>query len=477
MQPKKSNLEIVRSQRDEAADFAHIARAVRELRTSFASGLTRSYEWRASQLDAMAQMMKVEDTAICEALAQDLNKPRIESFVTEINEVIAGAHFLKSNLKKWMKPTRVSTPLVMQPGKSYIQPEPLGVALVISAWNYPVLLSLVPMLGAIAAGNAAILKPSELAPATSALLAKLCEKYLDQRALRVIEGGIPENTALLAEKFDHIFYTGNGTVGRIVMKAAAEHLTPVTLELGGKSPCVVDENVDLEVAAKRIAWAKFFNCGQTCVAPDYLLVHEKVYDRFLDALGATLKRYWGDDPSKSPDYCRIVNARHHRRLTDLIAGSGRVVAGGQSDAASLYIAPTVLSDVPEDAPAMRDEIFGPILPVLKVASVDEAIKRINARPKPLALYVFSSSDSTQQQIVANTSSGGVVINHAVIHLGVQGLPFGGVGESGMGAYHGKHSFDTFSHKKAVLKRATVLEPDLVYPPYSESKEKWLRRLV
>jgi aldehyde dehydrogenase (NAD+) len=477
MQPQKSSLEIVRSQPEEAADLAYIGQTVSSLRRAFEDGLTRSYQWRASQLDAVAQMLKAEDAAFCEALRQDLNKPRIESFVTEINEVIAGAHHLRSNLKKWMKPTKVSTPLVMQPGKSWIQPEPLGVALVISAWNYPLLLSLAPMLGAIAAGNAAILKPSELAPATSALLAKLCAQYLDARALTVIEGGVPETTALLAQKFDHIFYTGNGTVGRIVMKAAAEHLTPVTLELGGKSPCVVDEHVDLEVAAKRIAWAKFFNCGQTCVAPDYLLVHEKVHDRFLELLTATLKQFWGDDPAQSPDYCRIVNARHHRRLSELIPGSGQVVLGGQSDASSLYIAPTVLRDVPEDAPAMHDEIFGPILPVLKVASVDEAIRRINARPKPLALYVFSSSDATQQQVIARTSSGGVVINHAVIHLGVQGLPFGGVGESGMGAYHGKHSFDTFSHKKAVLKRATVLEPNLVYPPYSESKEKWLRRLV
>jgi aldehyde dehydrogenase (NAD+) len=477
VQPKKTNLEIVRPVVQEAADLAFVGHTVAALRGAFESGITRSYEWRVSQLDAMAQMVKAEDAALCEALQQDLNKPRTEAFVTEINEVVAGAHYLKKNLKKWMKPTKVSTPLVLQPGKSWIQPEPLGVGLVISAWNYPLLLSLSPMLGAIAAGNAAILKPSELAPATSALLAKLCAKYLDQRALRVIEGGVPETTALLAEKFDHIFYTGNGLVGRIVMKAAAEHLTPVTLELGGKSPCIVDEKVDLAVAAKRIAWAKFFNCGQTCVAPDYLLVHEKVHDRFLELLTATLKQFWGDDPATSPDYCRIVNARHHRRLTDLIAGSGSVVVGGQSDAGSLYIAPTVLRDVPEDAPAMRDEIFGPILPVLKVASTEDAIKRINARPKPLALYVFSSSDATQQQVITNTSSGGVVINHAVIHLGVQGLPFGGVGESGMGAYHGQHSFETFSHKKAVLKRPTVLEPDLMYPPYSANKEKWLRRLV
>lgn len=471
------SLEIVRPIRDEAPDLAYIAETVSTLRSTFESGHTRSYEWRAAQLDALVKMLKVEDTAICDALKQDLNKPRIESFVTELNEVLHGALYLKKQLKKWMKPVKVSTPLVLQPGKSWVQYEPLGVSLVISAWNYPVLLSLCPVLGAIAAGNTVILKPSELAPATSALLAKLVAQYLDARAVTVIEGGVAETTELLAQKFDHVFYTGNGNVGRIVMQAAAKHLTPVTLELGGKSPCIIDENVNLEVAAKRVAWAKFFNCGQTCVAPDYLLVHEKVHDRFVGLLSAMLKQFWGEQPDQSPDYCRIVNARHHRRLTDLIPGSGTVAVGGQSDAASLYIAPTILVDVPEDAPVMRDEIFGPILPVLKVRSIDEAVKRINARPRPLALYVFSSSDAVQQQVVAETSSGGVVINHAVIHLGVQGLPFGGVGDSGMGAYHGRHSFETFSHKKAVLKKATVLEPDLMYPPYSASKEAWLRRLL
>ncbi|HEY6880298.1 MAG TPA: aldehyde dehydrogenase family protein [Polyangiales bacterium] len=477
MQAKKSNLEIVRSTREDNQDLAHIGQTVAALRNTFESGHTRSYAWRVSQLDAAVRMLKTEDAAFCEALREDLNKPQLESFVTEVNETVVSAEYLKKHLKRWMKPTRVATPIIMQPGKSWIQPEPLGVALVISAWNYPVLLSMAPMLGAIAAGNAVVLKPSELAPATSELLARLIPKYFDARAVAVIEGGVPETTEVLAQRFDHVFYTGNGTVGRIVMTAAAKHLTPVTLELGGKSPCIIDQHVDLQVAAKRVAWAKFFNCGQTCVAPDYLLVHEKVYDRFLDTLSATLKHFYGENPQQSPDYCRIINARHHRRLMDLLPGSGTVAIGGQSDASDLFIAPTVLRDVPDDAPAMRDEIFGPILPALKVASIDEAIKRINARPKPLALYVFSSNDAVQDQVIAQTSSGGVVVNHAVQHLAVQGLPFGGVGESGMGAYHGKHSFDTFSHKKAVLKRGTILEPDLPYPPYSESKEKWLRRFM
>jgi len=280
-----------------------------------------------------------------------------------------------------------------------------------------------------------------------------------------------------SQRWDHIFYTGNGTVGRIVMQAAAKHLTPVVLELGGKSPCIIDEHVDLETTAKRVAWGKFFNCGQTCVAPDYLLIHERVHDRFLDLLAGAVKTFWGERPEASADYGRIINARHHRRLVNLIPGSGEVVVGGQADEASLYIAPTVLKNVSPDSPAMADEIFGPILPTLKVRSVDEAIGFINARPKPLALYIFSSSDESQQKVLNKTSSGGMVINHSLLHLTVQGLPFGGVGESGMGAYHGKQSFDTFSHRKAVLKKGTMVDPSIMYPPYTETKTSWIKRLV
>jgi aldehyde dehydrogenase (NAD+) len=376
-----------------------------------------------------------------------------------------------------MKPKKVSTSLAAFPGKSLIVREPLGVALVIAPWNYPFALVVNPLAGALAAGNCAVVKPSEVAPATSALLARILPKYLDPEAVAVIEGGVPETTELLAQRFDHIFYTGNGAVGRIVMRAAAAHLTPVTLELGGKSPCLVDASANLEVSARRILWAKFYNCGQTCVAPDYILVEASVHDAFVAQLKATLREFFGDNPQQHKDYGRIVNARHHRRLMGLLPGSGQVAAGGQADEPDRYIAPTLLTQVPEDAPIMQDEIFGPILPILAVPNLDDAIHFVNARPKPLALYLFSSQDAAYEQVVSRTSSGGFVMNHAVIHLAVHGLPFGGVGESGMGAYHGEHSFDTFSHRKAVLKKGTALDMPLTYPPYTEKKESWLRRLL
>ena len=343
------------------------------LRAAFGSGRTRPYEWRIAQLDALLQMLASEESAILEALAEDLAKSRIEGWATEIHEIAASVKYLRKNLKKWMKPERVGTPLRLRPGKSWVQREPLGVVLVISPWNYPLLLSLIPMAGALAAGNAVLLKPSEVAPATSALMARLIPKYLDRDAVAVIEGGVVETTELLKQRFDHIFYTGNGTVGRIVMEAASKHLTPVTLELGGKNPCIVDERADLEVAAKRIAWTKFGNCGQTCVAPDYLLVHEAVHDRFMALLTTTIKSFCGPQPAESPDYGRIINERHHRRLMELLPGSGDVVLGGEGDESQRYIAPTVLTNVPADAPVMRDEIFGPILPVLRVRDLDEAI--------------------------------------------------------------------------------------------------------
>ncbi len=454
-----------------------IAAAVNAVRRTFETGRTRSYAWRVAQLDGLLALLSAEEKAISEALNADVGKPTLEAWIAEVSDCVNGTKFIKKNLRKWMKPERVATSLAGMPGKSRIVRDPLGVVLVITPWNYPFALAINPIAGALAAGNCVVLKPSEVAPATSALLARLLPKYLDPEAIAVIEGAVPETTELLAQRFDHIFYTGNGTVGRIVMEAAAKHLTPVTLELGGKSPCIIDESADLEVSARRVAWTKFYNCGQTCVAPDYLLVHASVHDAFMAKLQETLKAFFGDDPQRSKDYGRIINARHHRRLMALLPGSGTVLTGGQGDEADRYLAPTVLTDVTQDAPIMRDEIFGPILPVLKIENLEQAIAFINARPKPLALYLFSGSDASYEQVVSRTSSGGMVMNHAMIHLGVHTLPFGGVGESGMGAYHGKHSFDTFSHKKAVLKKGSFLDPTFVYPPYTESKESWIRRLL
>jgi acyl-CoA reductase-like NAD-dependent aldehyde dehydrogenase len=375
-----------------------------------------------------------------------------------------------------MKPRRVSAPVAVQPAKARIVPEPLGVVLIIAPWNYPFQLSIGPLIGAIAAGNCAILKPSEVASATSRVLAELVPKYLDRDCIAVVEGGVPETTALLAQELDHIFYTGNGAVGRIVMEAAAKHLTPVTLELGGKSPCIVDRDVDLTTAARRITWGKFFNAGQTCVAPDYLLVHESIKKPLLDKIASMIREFFGDDPQKSADFGRIINARHHKRLTALL-DSGTAFVGAKTDADDRYIAPTVLTDVSPDSPAMADEIFGPILPVISVSSLDEAIEFVNERPKPLALYVFSNDRDRTRRVVERTSSGGACVNDVLTHLLPHELPFGGVGPSGMGAYHGKASFDTFTHMKSVLEKPFYMDPPLRYPPYTDGKIKWAKRLV
>ena len=366
--------------------------------------------------------------------------------------------------------------MIAMPGRSLIKHEPLGVVMIIAPWNYPFQTAIFPLVGALAAGNCVLIKPSEVAPATSALLAEWVPRYLDRRAVQVVEGGVPETTALLREKWDRIFYTGNGTVGRIVMEAAAKHLTPVTLELGGKSPCIVDETANLDTAARRIVVGKFVNAGQTCVAPDHVLVHDSVHDALLNRLVSTVRELYGDDPQRSPDYARIINDRHHARLTRLLDGV-QVATGGISDASDRYIAPTVVRDVAMDHPLMQEEIFGPILPVISVPSVDAAIRLVNRGPKPLALYLFSDDEETQTRVVDGTSAGGTTVNHVWMHLAVPGLPFGGVGESGMGAYHGKHSFDTFTHRRAVLKKPTLAEPPLMVPPYASWKLRWIKRLL
>ena len=426
---------------------------------------------------ACARFLKECEPEIEAALARDMGRPAFEVYPSEIAFTATEITLTRRKLSSWAKPERVPTSLVGQPGRSRIHREPLGVVLIISPWNYPLQLLLVPLVGAIAAGNCAVLKPSEVTPAMSDLFARRLPNYVDRECVQVVEGGVAETTALLAERFDHIFYTGNGTVGRIVMEAAAKHLTPVTLELGGKSPCIVDQHTDLDVAAKRIIWGKFFNAGQTCVAPDYVLVHQAIEDALLARIKQTLREFFGDDPSKSADYGRIVNERHYRRLMKLLPGSCEVVIGGVGDEASRYIAPTILRNVPDDAPVMADEIFGPILPVLKFAGIDEAIARVNARPKPLALYLFTNEEEVQKRVLERTTSGGVTVNHTLLHLTVPALPFGGVGASGLGAYHGKFSFETFSHRKSVLIKPTWLDLKFIYPPYDKTKRKLVRWLT
>jgi aldehyde dehydrogenase (NAD+) len=447
------------------------------LRAGFESGETRPLKNRRQQLKALLRFLKERERDIETALRADLGRPAIEVYPTEIAFMASEISLALKKLKSWSKPVRVPTALVGQPGRSWIYREPLGVVLIIGPWNYPVQLVLGPLLGAIAAGNCAVVKPSEVAPATSDLLARYLPTYLSPRCVRVIEGGVTETTELLDQRFDYIFYTGNCTVGRIVMEAAAKNLTPVTLELGGKSPCIVDRDADLEVAARRILWGKFFNAGQTCVAPDYVLAHEAIEEELLARMQQTLVNFFGEDPEQSPDFGRIVNARHHRRLMKLLPAGGDLVAGGQANENERYLAPTILRNAPVCSPVMADEIFGPILPVLRVKDVGQAIAFINARPKPLALYFFSRDERAQERVIQQTSSGGVTINHTLLHVAIPSLPFGGVGASGLGAYHGRASFETFSHRKSVLKKPTWFDPWFLYPPYSESKRKWIRRMI
>jgi len=365
----------------------------------------------------------------------------------------------------------------MKPGSGYVMREPLGVVLIIAPWNYPISLVLKPLIGAISAGNCVVIKPSEVSENCAKWLTSNITKYLDTNCIQVYEGGPQETENLLKQQFDMIFYTGNTHVGKFVMKAAAEHLTPVTLELGGKSPCIVDKDIDLETSARRIVAGKFANVGQTCVAPDYILVHDQVEDKFVDKLQQVIKEFYGDNPQSSRDYSRIINQRHTKRLEKLLQGQN-VISGGSVDVQDNYISPTLvkISSDKLNSPIMQDEIFGPILPILTIHNIDEAIEFVNSRPKPLALYIFSKNTGVQKRVLETTSSGGACVNETVFHVACKTLPFGGVGPSGMGSYNGFHSFDTFSHKKSVLDRATWLDPSIRYPPYTDRKIWWFKKL-
>ncbi len=399
--------------------------------------------------------------------------------MTEIGFVINEIEHTLDRIEKWTQPRKVSLPIHQRPGSGRVIPEPLGTVLIIAPWNYPLQLLLAPLVPAIAAGNTVILKPSEIAPATSALVDSLLLDYLDSRLVQVVTGGVDETTELLAEPFDHIFYTGNGTVGKIVMRAAAEHLTPVTLELGGKSPAIVTASADIAVSARRIAWGKCINAGQTCVAPDYVLVDESVADQFIEQLGVAITEFYGEHVSDSPDYGRIVSARHFDRVTGLLDAGGfdRIAHGGIADRDTLFISPTVITGVDPNATVMTEEIFGPILPVLTYSDLGEAIDFVNGRGKPLALYVFAGKDHEANRVIAHTSSGGVTVNHTLLHLAVPDFPFGGVGPSGMGSYHGEYGFNVFSHLKPVLRRGTKPDPKVAYPPYTDFKQKLIRKLL
>lgn len=427
----------------------HPADVVARLRATFRTGRTKPLSWRREQLIGLRTMLTEHSQEFAAALRADLGKSEREVFRTEIGSTVGEIDNTLEHLEEWLRPEPAEVPERLRTATAWTVHDPLGVVLVIAPWNYPAHLLLAPVVGALAAGNCVVAKPSELAPATSRVIAELLPQFVDSDALAVVEGAVPETTALLEQHLDHIFYTGNGTVGRIVMRAAAEHLTPVTLELGGKSPAFVDQGTDLQTVASRLVATKFLNAGQTCVAPDYVLTDPVTASKLEDALETAVQQTYGDDPAASPEYGRIVNERHFDRLTGLL-GSGRPVVGGEHDRASRYLAPTVLAGVAPDSPVMSEEIFGPILPIVEIAGLDEAIAFINDRDKPLALYAFTESATTRDRLLAETSSGGVGFGLPLAHLTVSDLPFGGVGESGMGNYHGRYSLETFSHRKAVL---------------------------
>lgn len=450
------------------------------LRRTFRSGRTRPAPWRSEQLAGLRRMMTECEDELLEALRLDLGRPRLEAFAADIGHTKAELRHLHRHFDRWMRPTRVRVPLAAAPGRATIQPEPLGVALVIAPWNYPIQLLVEPVAAALAAGNCVVAKPSELAPASSSAMARLLPRYVDPDALAVVEGGVEETTQLLDQQWDHIFFTGSTSVGRIVAEAAARHLTPTTLELGGKSPTYVHVSADVDVAARRIAWGKMLNAGQTCIAPDYVLADRPIQDELVARLAAHIEAFYDDDPRNSTSFARIVNDRHLDRLRKLVEearSDGTIVAGGTIDATARFVAPTIVVDPSPEGSLMTDEIFGPVLPVLAVDGPADAIDRITRRAKPLALYIFAEDDDAVDAVVNGTSSGGVCVNQTLMHLVPPGLPFGGVGDSGTGSYHGKAGFDAFSHHKSVLRKPTRPDLSFLYPPYGRVAERFVRLVM
>jgi aldehyde dehydrogenase (NAD+) len=442
----------------------------------FSSNKTKDIEFRIAQLKKLMQVLKANENQLNDALYLDFKKSPFDTYSTELAMIYHEIKLAIRKLKSWSKPKKVCTGLSNFPGRSYILHEPFGNALVIGAWNYPVQLSVLPAVSALAAGNTAIIKPSELALNTSVALAKIINQNFKMELLHVIEGGVEETTELLKLPFDFIFYTGSTSVGKIIMKAASENLTPVVLELGGKSPAIITEDANLKMAARRIVWGKFLNGGQTCVAPDYLFVHENVKGKLIELLKEQIRIIHGEKPKESEAFTRIINRKHYERLVKLI-DKNKVVIGGECDETELYIAPTVIDNNSFNDDIMQDEIFGPLLPIITYKEIDTAIAAIKARPKPLALYLFSNSSAIQRKVLNEVSFGGGAINDVIMHLANSNLPFGGVGNSGIGNYHGKFGFDTFSHQKSIVKKTNWFEPWFKYPPYTEGKLKLIRKIL
>ncbi|MDQ0171386.1 aldehyde dehydrogenase [Paenibacillus tundrae] len=443
----------------------------------FRSGATRSVDYRIEQLKRLKLAIQQYESQLIEALYQDLGKSEFESYTTEVGFMLDSITQTIKKVKKWVKPVKVKTQMALIGSKSYIIPEPYGSVLIIGPFNYPFQLLIEPLVGAIAAGNTAVLKASENTPAVSSVVRELIASVFEPSYVKVVEGAKDTTTALIHAPFDYIFFTGSVPVGKIVMEAAAKNLVPVTLELGGKSPVIVDEHADLKVAAQRIMWGKLLNTGQTCIAPDYLLVHERVKDQLITEMKQAVESFYGSDIQHNRDYGRIVNNAHFKRLTTIIErDQAQVIYGGQSDEDDRYIEPTLIDISSWDAASMEDEIFGPILPIITYRHIDEAISGILKRPKPLALYLFTTDTQLQDKVMSEVSFGGGCINDTITHVANPQLPFGGVGNSGVGSYHGKFSIETFSHFKSVLKKSTKLNLPILYPPYAD-KLKTIKRLL
>lgn len=449
---------------------------IKKQREFFSTGRTKEVAFRMDTLKMLRNLIKSHEKEIMAALHTDLNKSEFESYTTEIGFVLEELRYTLKHIENWAKPRKVKTSLTGFGSKNYIYPEPYGVVLIISPWNYPFQLAFAPLIGAIAAGNCAILKPSELTPTTSEFLTKLIRENFQEDYIAIVEGGVETSSALLNEKTDYIFFTGSVAVGKVIMEAASKHLTPVTLELGGKSPCIVHKDANLQYAAKRIAWGKFTNAGQTCVAPDYLYVHHEVKDEFLKLLKEAIQDLYGNALGEESQFTKIVSDRHFQRLKTFIYNSGTIYHGGESDAEKLLIAPTVLTNITWEDPIMEDEIFGPILPVMEYEDILKIIDEMNQHPKPLALYIFSEVERVQNKVLESISFGGGCVNDTVYHFTSPHLPFGGVGESGIGAYHGKGSFNVFSHEKGIMKQTTRFDLPFRYPNTKHGL-KWIKMIM
>ena len=444
-------------------DYSTLVNSQREY---FVSGCTRSSSWRKKQLETLKTMFTENRDELCGALWKDLRRNTVDADLMDVAYIVNEAEYALKHLDKWMAPEKAHMPLVFEPGHVRVRRDPFGVTLIIGAWNEPFMLLFGPLAAALAAGNTAVLKPSELAVACSAIAAKLVAKYFDPRAVAAVEGAVPETTALLAQNWDFIFFTGSPGIGKIIHQAAARNLTPCVLELGGKNPTIVHSSANLAVAARRIAYGRFLNSGQVCTAPDHVLVWPEVKDSLVEHLKVAIRKFYGDNPKLSPDYGRVIDRRNFVRLAGLL-GSGKVAAGGESDVDELYIAPTVLVDVSPDSPIMQEEVFGPILPILEIGSVEAVIEWVNSRPRPLGLYIFAEDLDVAERILAATASGDAVVNDCTIHPLIPELPFGGVGNSGMGKYHGKWGFEAFTNARGVMHHGTRIDPAVRYPPYAK----------